>query len=66
MVILPLSPSVLNLKLVGHHYIDNNEAIYDVRRRNGSTTKLNKSSYFRVKLKRIKFELLTEPELNQT
>ena len=28
--------------------------------------KLNKSSYFRVKLKRIKFELYTEPNLDQT
>ena len=26
----------------------------------------NKSSYFRVKLKRIKFELYTEPDLDQT
>ena len=28
--------------------------------------KTNKSSYFRVKLKRIKFELYTEPDLDQT
>ena len=27
---------------------------------------IDKSSYFRVKLKRIKFELYTEPDLDQT
>ena len=36
-------------------------------RREQSTNRLfNKSSYFRVKLKRIKFELYTEPDLDQT
>ena len=30
----------------------------------GTNTVQNKSSYFRVKLKRIKFELYTEPELD--
>ena len=31
-----------------------------------SSVKANKSSYFRVKLKRIKFELYTEPNLTWT
>ena len=48
MVILTPSQSVLNLNLIGHHYIANNEAIYDVRRGNGSTTKITYDSVLLV------------------
>ena len=34
--------------------------------RNFLSDNQNKSSYFRVKLKKIKFELYTEPDLDQT
>ena len=38
----------------------------DIRSPHQHTTINNKSSYFRVKLKRIKFDLLTKPDLDQT
>ena len=40
--------------------------MYETRKSETDRALENKSSYFQVKLKRIKFELLTEPELDHT